>query len=308
MPLEGTSLQYSLGDPEAPTRKETQFYSMLGSRGIYHKGWKANTVHPTIAGWSNYGADVWALYHVDEDRSEVDDLSATHPEKLAELKALWYHEAGKYQGFPLEDRSAVEVLTTPRPQLAPPRDRYVYRPGTAEIPEGAAVNVRNRSFKVAAAVSIDGDDAAGVVFSHGGRFGGHTMFVKDHKLHYVYNWLGEFEQAVVSDIDVPAGDCVLGVSFDKQDTDAQGSSLGTATIFVNDRAAGSDHIKTQPGKFMLAGEGLNVGKDPGSPVSKSGYIAPFTFTGGTIHEVVFDVGGDAYVDLELEALAMMKRD
>jgi len=184
----------------------------------------------------------------------------------------------------------------------------VYRPGTAEIPEGAAVNVRNRSFKVAAAVSIDDGSAEGVLFSHGGRFGGHALFVTDGKLQYVYNWLGELEQAVVSDVDLSTGDFVLGVSFEKQGNDSQGSSLGTATLFVNDQAAGSASIKTQPGKFMLAGEGLNVGKDPGSPVSTTGYAAPFAFTGGTVHEVIFDVGGDAYIDLELEALAMMKRD
>ncbi len=164
--LEGTSIGYSFEDADAETRKDTQFYSMLGSRGIYHKGWKANTVHPTIADWSNFSADEWALYHVDEDRSETHNLAEAHPEKLQQLTALWYHEAGKYQGFPLEDRGAVAVLTTPRPQLAPPRDRYVYRPNTAEVPEGAAANVRNRSYKIAAEVTIDAGDTQGVLFSH----------------------------------------------------------------------------------------------------------------------------------------------
>ena len=307
-PIEGNPLGYTFDDADAESRKDTQFYTMLGSRGIYHKGWKANTVHPTIANWGSYSSDRWALYHVDEDRSEVNDLADQYPEKLEELKALWYHEAGKYQGFPLEDRSAVEVLTTPRPQLAPPRDQYVYRPHTSEVPEGAAVNVRNRSFKIAAAVEVDGPDASGVLFSHGGRFGGHSLFVKDGKLRYTYNWLGDIEQQVRSDIDIPEGSCVLGVSFDKEANDEQMSSLGTASLYIDDVKVGEASIKTQPGKFSLGGEGLNVGRDPGVAVSPSVYESPFAFTGGTIREVVVDVSGDAYVDMELEAIAAMKRD
>jgi arylsulfatase len=307
-PIEGTSVAYSFDDADAPTRKETQYFTMLGSRGIYHQGWKANTIHPTIAGWGNYSTDEWALYHVDEDRSEVHDLAAERPELLEKLKTLWYHEAGRFQGFPLEDRTAIEVLTTPRPQLAPPRDRYVYRPDTSEVPEGAAVNVRNRSYTIAAAVDIESRDAQGVLFSHGGRFGGHSLFVKDSKLHYVYNWLGEVEQEVVSDIDVPLGRCVLGVSFEKEGNDDQHSPYGTASLFIGERVVGESDIKTQPGKFALGGEGLNVGKDPGAPVSPSAYEAPFVFRGGTIEEVVVDVSGDPFVDLELEALAMMSRD
>jgi arylsulfatase len=147
-----------------------------------------------------------------------------------------------------------------------------------------------------------------VIFSHGGRFGGHSLFVKDHKLHYVYNWLGEIEQEIVSSIDVPDGDCVLGMAFEKEGNDEQHSALGTASLFINDQQVGELKIKTQPGKFMLGGEGLNVGKDPGGPVSTTAYAAPFPFTGGSIREVIIDVSGEQYVDLELEALAMMKRD
>ena len=287
--LEATSISYSFDDADAETRKDTQLSSMLGSCGIYRKGWKANTVHPTIADWSNFSADEWALYHVDEDRSENHNLAAAHPEKVEQLKALWYHEAGKYQGFPLEDRGPVEVLTTPRPQLAPQRDRYVYRPNTAEV-------------------TVHTDGAQGVLFSHGGRFGGHALFVEDSRLHDVYNWLGELEQEIVSDVDIPSGNVIRGVSFDKEGHDEQRSATGTATLFVNDEQVGQQSIKTQPGKLMLAGEGLNVGKDPGGPVSTTAYTAPFAFTGGAIREVIIDVSGLAYVDLELDAIGMMSRD
>ena len=307
-PLEGTSVAYSFDSADSPSQKETQFYSMLGSRGIYHKGWKATTIHPTIANWGNFGQDRWALYNLGDDRSEIHDLAEQHPDKLEELKTLWYHEAGKYKAFPLDDRSPVEILTTPRPQLSPPRDRYIYTPGTAEVPEGAAVNVRNRSYKIAAEVSIESDDAEGVIFSHGGRFGGHSLFAKNGKLHYVYNWLGEVEQEIVSEIDLRTGDCILGVSFDKTGNDEQHSAMGTASLYIDDQAVGELPIKTQPGKFGIGGEGVNVGKDPGGPVSTSAYAAPFPFRGGTIKEVIVDVSGEPYVDLELEAMGMMARD
>ncbi|MER5975019.1 hypothetical protein ABT142_00605 [Streptomyces sp. NPDC001857] len=94
--------------------------------------------------WSHFEQDVWELYNLREDRSENGDLAAQHPEKLEELKRLWSAEAEKYHGLPLDDRSSVEILNTPRPQLSKPRDRYVYYPRCADVPEVVAVNIRGR--------------------------------------------------------------------------------------------------------------------------------------------------------------------
>ncbi|MCP3860095.1 MAG: arylsulfatase, partial [Phycisphaeraceae bacterium] len=165
--------------------------------------------------------------------------------------------------------------------------------------------MRNRSFKIAATVTLDGPESEGVLFSHGGRFGGHALFIKDGRLCYTYNWLGEVEQTVSSDSELPSGPCVLGVSFDKEGNDEQMSALGTASLYIGDTRVGEASIKTQPGKFMLGGEGLNIGRDPGVPVNPTMYSSPFEFAGGRIRDVVVDVSGEAYVDLELEALAAM---
>ena len=105
-PIEGVSMRSSFDDSKAPSARQTQYYSMLGSRGLWHQGWKAVTTHPTIAGWGNYDKDIWELYNTVEDRSESHNLAAQHPEKLQELINLWFHEAGKYKGFPMDDRSA----------------------------------------------------------------------------------------------------------------------------------------------------------------------------------------------------------
>jgi arylsulfatase A-like enzyme len=307
--LEGTSFKYSFNDADAKTQKPSQYYVMLGTRAIWRDGWKANAVHAGAPSqWSHFAEDRWELYNVEEDRSEVHDLADQHPALLRELIDLWHYEAGRYFGLPLEDRSAVEVLTTPRPQMSPPRDRYVYYPGTLEVPEAVAVNVRGRSFKILAEVDLT-DAAAGVLFAHGAQFGGHALYLKDGKLKYVYNYLGLAEQMVVSDKAVGAGQHVLGIEFTKDDITA-GAALGTVTLYVDDLAVGElKNVKTQLGKFSGCGEGLNIGRDGGAPVTAD-YPGdrPWALGGGTLTRVTVDVSGEAYVDLEKEAVAMMKRD
>ena len=308
LPLEGVSIRPTFESDDVPTPKETGFFSMLGSRAIWHKGWKAVSVHPTIAGWSNFANDRWELYQTDQDPTETHDLAAEHPEKLQELVNLWFHEAGRYHGLPLEDRTAVEVLADPtRPQVAPPRDQYVYFPDTAEVPETAAVNIRNRSYSITVEVDIQAEDAGGVLFSHGARFGGHALYVKDRKLKYVYNFVGSNEQTIESSRPVPTGAVLLSAAFVK-DGDAM-PTTGTLSLFINDEQVGEGRIMTQPGNFSLVGEGLNVGKDPGEPVTDD-YPGtnPFAFTGGRIVKAIVDVSGEPFIDLEKEAIAMMARE
>src|SRR5262249_20826722 len=142
--FDGVSMRSCFDDPSAPSARTTQFYSMLGSRAVWHDGWKAVTTHPTISGWGHFNADSWELDHTDVDRSEVHDLAAEHPDRLRSLINLWFSEAGANGAFPLDDRSAVEILTTPRPQLTSPRSRYTYFPDVADVPEVQAVSIRNR--------------------------------------------------------------------------------------------------------------------------------------------------------------------
>ena len=106
-------VQSSFDDASAASARMTQFYSMLGSRTIWYEGWKAVTTHPALSGWSHFNEDSWELYHTDVDRAELHDMAAEHPEKLQELVNLWFAEAGANQAFPLDDRSALELFTTP---------------------------------------------------------------------------------------------------------------------------------------------------------------------------------------------------
>lgn len=308
IPLEGVSLRPTFESDDVPTPKATGFFSMLGSRAIWHKGWKAVSVHPTIAGWGKYEHDRWELYNTYEDPTESRDLAAENPTKLQEMINLWFHEAGKYHGLPLMDLTAVEVLSDPtRPQVAPPRDRYVYYPDTAEVPETAAVNIRNRSYSISVAVNIETPEASGVLLSHGAAFGGHSLYIKDGKLKYVYNFVGSKVQRIESTKDVPTGDVILSAAFVKEN---QGMpTVGTLSLYINDEKVGEGKIMTQPGNFSLVGEGLNVGKDPASPVTDDYEgTSPYAFIGGVIKEAIVDVSGEPFMDLELEALAIMKRE
>ena len=242
--------------PSAPSARTTQFYSMLGSRGIWHDGWKAVTTHPTLSGWSHFNDDTWELYHTDTDRAELHDLAAEHPDKLRELVNLWFAEAGDNGAFPLDDRSALEIIITPRPQLASPRDRYTYFPDTAEVPEAQAVNVRNRSYSIGALVDIPAPGAQGVLFAHGSRFGGHALYVKDNRLHYVYNFVGMIEQKIDGTEDLPTGEnLILSASFDKDGEDPPGVATGILSLYHGDKKVGEGRIKTQPGMFSTRGRG-----------------------------------------------------
>jgi arylsulfatase len=306
-PIEGESFGPSLTDSAAP-EKRTQFFSMLGMRAIYHDGWLANTLHPPISGWGNFDKDRWELYKLNEDRAQTRNVAAEHPELLEELKGLWSYYAGVFKGLPLDDRLAIEIITSPRPQPSEPRDRYIYYPHIADVPESVAVNVRRRSYTIGAGVTIDTEDAEGVLFAHGGTAGGHSLYVKNRRLHYVYNWLGEKIQAVTSDREITTGKHLLTAEFQKTgDDEATNSATGTLTLYVDNEPVGKSEIMTQPGFFALAGDGLSVGRDSASPVSPE-YQAPFAFTGGTIDRVVMDVSGDHYVDHEKEILAYLARD
>jgi arylsulfatase A-like enzyme len=308
--FDGVSMRYSFDAPKAPSERQTQFYSMLGSRGIYHDGWKAVTTHPTIAGWSNFNDDVWELYHTEVDRSELHDLAGQYPDKVREMVNLWYAEAGANDGFPLDDRSALEIFVAERPQLSAPRTRYVYFPNHAEVPEAQAVVIRGRSFVIGAVVDLPGAGANGVLFAQGSRFGGHALYVKHNRLHYVNSFIGMFEQRIEATEELPTGEnLILSASFEKDGEDPPHVPTGILTLYHGDKKVGEGRIKTQPGGFMIAGEGLAVGRDVGDPVTDD-YVgeAPFRFTGGTIRRVAVDVSGEPYIDMEREAMAMLMRE
>jgi arylsulfatase len=306
-PLPGVSMRYSFDSADAPTTKDTQYYEMLGTRGIWHKGWKASAEHgPVPLNLGKFDQDRWQLFHSDEDRSEAHDLAEQHPDKLEELKALWLEEAKKYEVLPLNDLGIFEYRALEYVIGVPASGRYTYYPGTSEIPEASAANTINVSYKILAEVELTAE-AQGVIVAQGSRFGGFSLFVKDGKLTYVYNFLGiPPEQKIVADAPT-AGTHVVGVEFTKERAGDNHEPIGTLKLHVDDEVVAEGEIRTVASRYALCGEGLCIGYDGGDAVSGE-YKPKFEFTGGKIVKVVFDVADDAYVDLEHELAAAMARD
>jgi len=208
--------------------------------------------------------------------------------------------------LPLDDRSALEILNTPRPTEEEARERFIYYPGTSSVPESVAVNVRGRSYKILADVEV-GADCSGVLFAHGSRFGGHSLFIKDKKLFYVYNFLGiSPEQKFVSP-ELKPGKYTLGMDFTRESAGPNHESVGTTKLYVNDKVVAEGPMRAQVGKFTLCGDGLCVGFDSADAVSHE-YSGANPFKGGKIQFVGVTVEKAQYLDLERLAAAALAVD
>jgi len=301
LPIEGESFAAALTDPQAPA-KSTQFFTMLGQRAIYHEGWLACTIHPPLSSWGHFEQDEWELYHLEVDRSQSTNLAEQEPERLEAMKALWFDCADKYNGLPLDDRSALEQVLAERPHPGGPRSRYTFYPDCADVPESAGPLIPGRSYTIAAGAAFDEADAQGVLWAAGGVAGGHSLYVKDRRLRYTFNWVGTFLQDIVADRDITPGEhlCVAEfIATGKSSDPHMPGATGTLTLYVDGDAVGAGEITTQPGYFCLTGDGIAVGRDSGSAVTPA-YQAPFPFTGGMIDKVVVDLSGERYVDHEAQ--------
>jgi arylsulfatase A-like enzyme len=309
-PLPGVSMKYSFNEADAPTTKKIQYYEMFGTRALWHEGWHVVFQRAPLAGGTanDFANDAWELYQSNIDRAEARDLAAERPDKVRELVDLWHVEAGKYDVLPLDNRSLAELSAAVPVADIPPSGIYTYYPDTSDLPEFDAAEIRGRSFKILAQVTLEEPDAQGVILAVGSRFGGHALFIKDRKLWYINNFLGiPPEQQLVSPDELTTGPHVLGAEFVKESVGKGREAIGTAMLHVDEATVAKGPWKTQPGHFSLAGEGLTVGRDSGDAVSKE-YLPYFAFTGGRIYKVEVSIGDDLYVDLERDFRAAVARD
>jgi arylsulfatase len=305
-PIEGTSFAGVLQAADLPAPHTTQYFEMLGSRAIYHDGWKAVTFKPLAAMYDDgidpdapFDEDRWELFHVDRDLSECHDLAAEEPERLAEMIELWWREARAHKVLPLDNRP-LAALEHPRPTRLRDRERYVYYSGASPVPESVAVNVRNRSHTLVADVEIDeADEAEGVLLAQGSVLGGWTLFLLDGRLRYEHNVAGKVRHEVSSDAVVTTGRHQLAFEFEKTEDFA-----GIGRLYVDDDRVGEADIPfVTPARYSITGAGLTCGYEVGPAISNS-YVAPFAFT-GRIRRAVVDVSGRAYRDLVGELAAIL---
>ncbi len=291
-PIEGVSMLYTFANAEAPTTHPTQYFEIFGNRAIYSDGWFAGTIHK--APWEAkprrpLQEDVWELYDTRNDFSLANDVGAANPDKLREMQALFLSEAIRNRVLPLDDRvlERLNAELVGRPDLRAGRTSLTLHAGMTGMTENVFLNIKNRSLSITADLDVRSGGASGVVLAQGGRFGGWTLYVKDGKPVYEYNFLGLARFKVASPKALPAGASTVRMNFDY---DGGGLAKGgTATLLVNGEKVASGRIEhTQPMIFS-ADETAGVGIDDSTPVSNDYKEGDNAFTGGEILKVTIDV-------------------
>jgi arylsulfatase len=293
--MEGTSMAYTFDAEAAPDRHGTQYFEIMGNRGIYHQGWTAVTKHATPwiarADMPPFEEDVWELYDTNADWSQARDLAAEMPEKLAELQALFVEEARRYNVLPLDDRRVerFDPSIAGRPVLVR-GDTQVLFGGMGRLTEATLLNLKNRSHSVTAEVVVPEGGAEGVVIAQGGAFGGWALYAKAGKPVYCYNLLGLRRDKVVGDAALPVGTHQVRMEFAYD-----GGGLGKGaevTLYVDGARVGGGRLDATVPLVFSFDETADIGRDSASPVSDD-YDGEESIFSGTVKWVQIDVGAAA---------------
>jgi arylsulfatase len=295
-PIEGVSMLYSFNDAKAPEVHTTQYFEMMGNRGIYHKGWTAVTKHRTP--WETgkttlvaFDDDVWELYDTTTDWSQAKDLAKQNPEKLHELQRLWLIEAVKYNVLPLDDRFAERANPdlAGRPQLIKGTRQLLFG-GMGRLTESSIVNTHNRSHSLTAEIVVPESGAEGVIVAIGGLIGGWSLYALGGKLKYWYNFYGLNQYAVESSSTIPAGTHQVRMEFAY---DGGGLAKGgNVTLYVDGAKVGEGRVDQTEPIIFSADETCDVGFQAGSPTSTD-YGPKGNNFSGEVNWVEIDLGKDA---------------
>jgi arylsulfatase len=300
---------YAFNDPKAPERHITQYFEMFGNRGVYSDGWLAGTVHR--APWESkvrapLADDKWELYDTKSDFSLINNLAAKKPDKLKEMQAIFMREAVANNVLPIDDRlfERVNPVLAGRPDLMLGRKSLTVYEGMFAIPENAFINVKNTSFSITADVVVGDQPANGVLIAQGGRFGGWSLYVKDGRPTYHYNFLGKNRFTVAAAKPLAPGKATVVFDFAYDGGGAGKGGLGT--LFVNGEKVGEGRIDVTQCCGFSATEGADVGLNTGTPVSTD-YENPFRFN-GKIGKVTIDLKDDNNKDADKADIEQQRGD
>jgi arylsulfatase len=296
-PMEGTSFLYSFADANAPEQHTLQYFEMYGNRAIYKDGWWAackldripwdaspQTFATLAPGIYDPEQDTWELYYLPDDFSQARDLARENPEKLAELKALFWEEAEKYDVLPLLAGFSVFFgILPPMPTVT----KHTFYGDVQNIASGMIPRVYGRSYAIEAELSVP-EDAEGVIVAEADEMGGFSLWVDESRLlHHSYSMMGVERYQQVSTEPIPTGDVLVRMQFDADREER--SAGGTVSLYANDRKVGEGRLEKTV-FFRFSGyAGMDVGRDNGLVVDRAyAAKAPYAFT-GAVKKVVFDL-------------------
>lgn len=279
--------------------RTTQHYEMLGSRAIYHDGWKAVTFKPIGPFYDDgidpnapFEEDRWELYDLRRDPTELHDLAADHPDRLAELVAIWWDEARANQVLPLDNR-VLHTIAHPKPDRRRERRRATFWPDAAPVPEPVAPNVKNRFHHITAYLTIPEADPAthtagptpeGVLLAQGSALGGFSLHLYQGRLRYVFNLYGRHRDVIEAADPVPPGERRLAMRYQPAPTGG-----GAVELLIDDVVVAEGSIaRFTAVAFNHTGTGLTCGYEQGPAVGE-GYVAPFRCN-VALHRVTLEVG------------------
>ncbi len=275
MPVHGKSLLPALLDENAPVARDTQYFEMLGHRGIWHAGWKAVTRHPP---GKPFDEDKWELYHLESDFSEVVDRSAGEPDRVKQLVELWWREAEQNGVLPLDDRGiAVLFRATPRPGLPTSRTRFVYYPPVSHIVSDACPSAI-RSFTITLELEHPARGGDGALVARGNINSGFVLYVKDGRVCFDYNAFHDHTRVCASRALASGRRRVELRVARAADRSAE------VTLLEGGEAIGAGQIPRL--LVLLSSTGMDLGRSL-APVNDD-YAAPFAYP-GRIESVTFEL-------------------
>jgi arylsulfatase len=282
MEFHGTPMGYTFDDATAPSTHESQYFEILGNRAMYHDGWIASCFHgrPPWIRLQGYEFDGprerWELYCVADDFSQAVDLAAQHPEKLAELQALFHEHAARHGVYPLRDPGSPRHGEWSVPQSLGGTTRMTYTRAHVRMPESSVVNLKNCSFRITADVEVAAGDH-GVVACQGGNMAGWSLYLDDGcRPTYHYNWFGHVHTSVAATAPLAPGRHEVRVDFAY---DGGFGAGGTIVLSVDGAVAAHGRVeRTVPIVFSMSGETFDIGIDTGAPVGPYPHHFPCTAT------------------------------
>jgi arylsulfatase A-like enzyme len=290
-PIEGVSMVYTFANAKASSRHYVQYFEIMGNRAIYSDGWLAGTVHR--APWEGKPRttlldDKWELYDTRNDFSLANNLAVKNPVKLKELQDLFLKEAVKNHVLPIDDRVFERMIpaSAGRPDLMGSRTSLTVYEGMIGMSENVFINLKNKSHTISADVEIPQGGANGVILAQAGRFGGWSLYMKDGKPTYTYNFLGLQRFNVAAAQPLPAGKATIRFEF-APDGPGMGKG-GIGTILVNGQKVAEGRIERTQCCFFSADEGADVGVDEATPVTEDYKEGNNKFT-GKINSVTIDL-------------------